>query len=46
MRNCRLKQFMTNNYDFLLWVFATGYTVFAALILTQVDNLAAQVATF
>ena len=33
MRNCRLEQFVTNNYDFPLWIFATGYTAFAALIL-------------
>jgi hypothetical protein len=33
MRNCRLEQFVTDNYDFSLWVFAAGYTEFAALIL-------------
>jgi len=33
MRNWRLEQIVTNNYDLPLWVFATGYTAFAALIL-------------
>jgi hypothetical protein len=33
MHNGRLKQFMNNTYNFTLWLFATGYTAFVALIL-------------